>query len=341
MQIQSSEITLRRLRFYSFHGVMPQERQVGGHYEVTMRLGLGPADDAVFGDNLAATVNYADVYETVKAVMAVPSDLIEHVAGRILHAVFVRFRKVKEAEVTVTKCIPPMGADCDGVSVTLKAAQPFADELKLLILDFDGTLAQTAQGIVRTMQATFTRMGFAIPAEDEICATIGLPLTVSIAKLAGEKYAGQVAEAVALYRQLFEEIGNKNVTAYPGVVETMATLHQRGVKMAVATSRGHASVEALCGMIGIAPYLSAYVAEDDVKDKKPAPEAVMALLERFGVQPSEAVVVGDTTFDIQMGRRAGCPTCGVTYGNHSSHQLQAAGADTLVDEFAGVMSLWV
>ena len=110
--------------------------------------------------------------------------------------------------------------------------------------------------------------------------------------------------------------------------------------MAVATSRGHASVEALCGMIGIAPYLSAYVAEDDVKEKKPAPEAVVVLLERFGVQPSEAVVVGDTTFDILMGHRAGCPTCGVTYGNHSKHQLQAVGADTLVDDFADVMNLW-
>lgn len=340
MQLQSSEITLRRLCFYSYHGVMPQERQVGGHYEVSLRLGLGPIDEAVFGDELGATVNYADVYETVKAVMAVPSDLIEHVAGRILQAIFVRFRKVKEAEVTVTKCTPPMGADCDGVSVTLRAKQPFADELKLLILDFDGTLAQTAQGIVRTMQATFNQMGFAIPTNDEICATIGLPLTVSIAKLAGEKHAGQVAEAVALYRQLFEEIGNNDVKAYPGVVETMAALHQRGVKMAVATSRGHASVEVLCGMIGIAPYLSAYVAEDDVKEKKPAPEAVVVLLERFGVQPSEAVVVGDTTFDILMGRRAGCPTCGVTYGNHSKHQLQAVGADTLVDDFADVMNLW-
>ena len=340
MQLQSSVITLRRLRFYAYHGVMPQERQVGGHYEVSLRLSLGSIDDAVFADQLRATVNYAEVYETVKAVMAVPSELIEHVAGRILQAVFVRFRKVKEAEVTVTKSMPPMGADCDGVSVTLKAKQPFAEELKLLILDFDGTLAQTAQGIVRTMQATFSRMGFVVPDEAAICATIGLRLTVSIAQLAGEAYAGQVAEAVALYRQLFEEIGNKDVKAYPGVVETLAALNDRGINLAVATSRGHASVEALCRMIGIAPYLSAYVAEDDVKEKKPAPEAVFVLLERFGVRPSEAAVIGDTTFDIEMGRRAGCPTCGVTYGNHSRQQLQAAGADTLVDDFTGVMTLW-
>ena len=53
-----------------------------------------------------------------------------------------------------------------------------------------------------------------------------------------------------------------------------------------------------------------------------------------GTRPEEALVVGDTTFDIEMGRSAGCKTCGVTFGNHSRSQLQAAGADFLIDDFA-------
>lgn len=333
------------MRFYAYHGVMPQERTVGGHYEVSLRLCVKSAERAVYADDLEGTVNYAEVYQAVKEVMAVPSRLLEHVAGRVLRTVFQRFHQVERAEVSVTKVCPPIegfdssrsgagddAVDSAGVTVTLAADNPWARRYRLFVLDFDGTLADSAAGIIATMAATFEELGLPRATDDAVRQTIGLPLPQGIAALTGLE--GEALEhAVGTYRRLFEVVGTREIRLFPTVKETLAAVHERGVKTAIATSRGHASVEGLCRDLGIAPYIDLFVAEDDVREKKPAPEAVIHILQAMGVDASEALVVGDTTFDIEMGRRAGCATCGVSYGNHSEEQLYGAGADAVVNEF--------
>lgn len=333
-------LRLPRMHFYAYHGVLPQERVVGGRYTVSMELTVSDTSAAVMADRLEGTVNYAEVYQLTREVMATPSALLEHVAGRLLRALFARYPRVTAATVTVGKDTPPMGADSDGAAVTLTADNPFATPPKALLLDFDGTLADTSAGIVATMEATFERLSWARPAAEAVCATIGLPLYDAIARLARDITTdrGAIEEAVATYRDLFENSAPPVVTAFPGVVDTLRRAADSGLLLGIATSRGHASVEHLCRQIGIAPYIHAYVAEDDTQHKKPHPEAVVRLLERFGLRPAEALVVGDTTYDIRMGLAAGCPTCGVTYGNHSALQLRAAGADRLVDTFPAVFS---
>lgn len=134
-RIKKCDVQLHGLRFYAYHGVLPQERTVGGWYTVDVRLSLldegqqiaadveeVPAG-AVFRDELGATVNYAEVYALVEREMAQPSALIEHVAGRILKALFEEFALVQTATVSVRKDNPPMGADCAGCSVTLSAVR--------------------------------------------------------------------------------------------------------------------------------------------------------------------------------------------------------------------------
>lgn len=121
MKITNCEIRLEALRFYAFHGVMEQERTVGGHYTLDLCLTLSDATAAISDDNLAGTVNYAEVYDVVRSEMAKPSALLEHVAGRILTVVFERFPLVETATVTLRKDNPPMGADCAGCAVTLSA----------------------------------------------------------------------------------------------------------------------------------------------------------------------------------------------------------------------------
>ncbi len=121
MQIRQSTITLKGLRFYAHHGVMEQERKVGAHFSVGLTLHLGDVSAAITNDELSATVNYAEVYETAKAVMAAPSALLEHVAGRMAGELLARFPLIESLEVSITKCNPPMGADCDGATFTLRA----------------------------------------------------------------------------------------------------------------------------------------------------------------------------------------------------------------------------
>lgn len=331
------QIRLDDLRFYAYHGVMPQERVVGGDYSVSLLLEVTDAAAAVLDDRLEGTVNYADVVRTVAAQMAEPSALLEHVAGRVARAVVSRFRRVAWAEVTVRKLNPPMGAQCGGAAVTLRVVREA--EPRVLVLDFDGTVADTAPGIVRTMTETFVRHGLPAPGEAAVRHTIGLPLDTSIGLLASLPDGPLRQAMTSTYHDLFEQVGAPAARLFPGVRKTLCRAAGRGVTIAVATSRGHRSVVALCQALGIGDFMALYVAQEDVREKKPAPEAVHHILRAVGTVPERALVVGDTTYDIQMGRAAGCRTCGVTYGNHPAGRLAEAGADSLADSFAGIAGL--
>ena len=107
------------MAFYAYHGVLPQERAVGGEYWVDLTLYPADISAAVQGDRLDGTINYAEAYEIVRREMAQPSALLEHVCGRIAQALFAAFPALLRIEVEVCKVNPPIGAACHGASVKL------------------------------------------------------------------------------------------------------------------------------------------------------------------------------------------------------------------------------
>ena len=109
-------VFLRGVRFYAFHGVMPQERKVGGEFLVDLRVGY-PIEAAMQSDDVTNTLNYAELYQLVKREMDIPSQLLEHVAGRITRQISEQFPQVSSIDLKITKVNPPMGADCDGAGV--------------------------------------------------------------------------------------------------------------------------------------------------------------------------------------------------------------------------------
>lgn len=111
-------IRLEKLRFRALHGVLPQERQVGGDFTVTLRIGY-PWQAAMVSDAVADTLDYAAVYWLVRCEMAVPSQLLEHVAGRIAKALLRDFPQITSIDLWLTKTCPPMGADSEGAGVEL------------------------------------------------------------------------------------------------------------------------------------------------------------------------------------------------------------------------------
>ncbi len=111
-------IRLEKLRFRAFHGVLPQERTVGGDFEVTLRIGY-PWQQAMESDAVGDTLDYAAVYRLVQAEMALPSQLLEHVAGRIVKALLRDFPQIISVDLWLTKVTPPMGADSEGAGVEL------------------------------------------------------------------------------------------------------------------------------------------------------------------------------------------------------------------------------
>ena len=111
-------IRLEKLRFRALHGVLPQERQVGGDFTVTLRIGY-PWQAAMDSDAVADTLDYAAVYRLVQREMVLPSQLLEHVAGRIVKALLRDFPRITSIDLWLTKTCPPMGADCEGAGVEL------------------------------------------------------------------------------------------------------------------------------------------------------------------------------------------------------------------------------
>lgn len=116
MKLMSSKIYLRNVRFRAFHGVLPQEGIVGNDYLVNLVLDYD-FSSAMKTDDLQGTLNYAEVYQKVREEMAVPSKLLEHVAGRIAHRLFSDFPEIQKLQLSITKVNPPMGADSDGAGV--------------------------------------------------------------------------------------------------------------------------------------------------------------------------------------------------------------------------------
>ncbi len=211
--------------------------------------------------------------------------------------------------------------------------------IRLVILDFDGTLADTQPLILSSLHRALAEMHLSPRTDTECKAIIGLPLKECFVRLAAvdDTTAEQCAET---YRRVFDEDNHPGtVTLFPHVLETLHELHDRGLLLAICSSRGRPTLEAFVRDFHLEGYVSMVVSANDVEHHKPHPEPVQMILKQLGVAPGEALVVGDASYDILMGRNAGCRTCGVTYGNQSADELRAAGADYLIDEFNQLLRL--
>lgn len=207
----------------------------------------------------------------------------------------------------------------------------------MVILDFDGTLADTAAVIIRTMQATISELELPFRTDEQCAAMIGLRL-VEIPSVLFPECSIEGDIYARTYRRLFHEFNTEDaVRIYPNVVDTLKTLMSKGIILTIASSRSHASLAEYVENLGLSSLISYILGADDVDKGKPDPEPVNRTLKRFGISPEETIIVGDTSFDIQMGKNAGTRTCGVTYGNGSRESL--SDADRIIDDFGKLLNI--
>lgn len=211
--------------------------------------------------------------------------------------------------------------------------------VRLVILDFDGTLADTQPLIVSSLQRTIAELHLPARTDAECRTIIGLPLKECFTTLLGVDDA--MAERCAdVYRRVFDEDNHHGaVTLFPHVLETLKALHDGGWLLAICSSRGRPTLDGFVNAFHLENYVGLVVGADDVQHHKPHPEPVQMILNRLNIPAEETIVVGDASYDILMGRNAGCLTCGVTYGNQSATALRTAGADYLIDDFAELLTL--
>lgn len=209
---------------------------------------------------------------------------------------------------------------------------------KLIIFDLDGTLADTKEGIAETFNKVLAERGIPpVPAE-RIYNTIGL----SVEGLFDELLRGEEhdrAEMVARYLEIYKAEALGKGRLFPGAKKTLLALKRTGLTLAIATGKRHESAELMLEKLGIRKLFATVVAADDVKNGKPAPDIAERVLELTGMQKEDALLVGDTTHDIEMGKRAGIKTCAVTYGVHSREALEKAKPDFMVDKAEEIITV--
>lgn len=212
-------------------------------------------------------------------------------------------------------------------------------ETKAVILDFDGTIGDTRGLIVCTMQQTIAALGLDSRSDDECAAMIGLPLRDTFTKLIPMDEA-MGDRCVEVYTELFFKNNSRmRVPLFPHVTETIKRLHAGGRLLTIASSRQRASLLMFLRDMQLERYITYIVSASDVEQAKPAPDMVMRTLADNGLAPDQAIVVGDTVYDIQMAHNAGVAAIGVTYGNGTRGELLDAGVEYIIDDFAEVADI--
>ena len=215
--------------------------------------------------------------------------------------------------------------------------------LKLAVFDVDGTLIDSQDLIVAAMTRAFGHMGVDLPTRAQVLSIVGLSLDRAIATMMPTLSAAQVAEAAELYKQSFialrAEMGGEGAAPmYPGARATLDALAARDeVLLGVATGKARRGLDHAIrahGWEGL--FLTQQTADNH--PSKPHPSMLHAALADTGAEAQNAVMIGDTTFDIDMGRAAGFRTLGVAWGYHDTAALRSAGADLIAETYADVLS---
>lgn len=171
-----------------------------------------------------------------------------------------------------------------------------------ILFDFDGTIMDTNDIIVKSWQHTFrTLEGKERPVE-EILATFGEPLHITIERILPDFDAD---EAIEIYRSYQFEHYHELIELFPGMEELIATLKQKGYKLAVVTSRLRSSTETGLNKFDLKTYFDVIVTADDTTKHKPDPEPALIALEKLGSKPEEALMIGDSMFDVLCAQNAG------------------------------------
>lgn len=211
------------------------------------------------------------------------------------------------------------------------ASKETAGTGRAVLFDLDGTLLDSNQSIRSTMNAVLAERGLPTFAKAELDALIGTGLRDILARKMAQPDPAALAAMALRYRGVYSESGWFTVGFFPGLEDLVVDLQRRGRPVGIVTSKGQQETETLLFDLGVAGLFDTVVGDDDHRALKPDSAPVLEACRRIGCEPSGAVVVGDTRFDILAAKAAGARAVGVLWGNGSAQSLRDAGADKLVD----------
>ena len=212
--------------------------------------------------------------------------------------------------------------------------------LKALLLDLDGTLVDTPQAIVDVTQDTLAALGLPPADPQKIKEGIGLPLPVALGLLIGTGPTG-AADAVEIYRVLWRTHVTPRVPQllYPGVREGLSELKRADLRLGVVTGKTQDGADSTVAAAGLKDVMDVVLGYTSVANPKPAPDIALLALDKLGVRPADAVIVGDSTHDLEMAHRAGVRSIAVTYGALPEVVLRAADPTWVAHSFPEVVRI--
>lgn len=209
---------------------------------------------------------------------------------------------------------------------------------RLVVFDVDGTLIDSQHLILAAMEFAFARIGIPVPARETALSVVGLSLPEAMATLVAHLPEQDALELATHYREAFtarRQIGGDAAEAplYPGALAALEQLAARPqTLLGVATGKARRGLDHVLAFHELGRFFATRQTAD-VHPSKPHPSMLHAALTETGCDASRAVMVGDTEFDVAMGRAAGMATVGVAWGYHPRERLKAAGADWIIESF--------
>ena len=207
-------------------------------------------------------------------------------------------------------------------------------KIKLIIFDLDGTLVNTSIDITNALNYAIGPYGLEKLTVARTISMVGEGITTLIGRLLGESGAELKSVVLSRFLDYYSLHLNDFSAAYPGVCETLERLG--GYRKAVISNKRTDLSRRLLENLGLADYFDFIWGSDSVPEKKPSPVPVLEMLKKTGCVPDEAVIVGDSNFDIEAGRAAGVRTVAVSYGFRDAGLLKDA--DFIIDSMTELSS---
>lgn len=192
---------------------------------------------------------------------------------------------------------------------------------RLLVFDWDGTLADSLNHIVSSMQQASQALDIEPRTSREIRNIIGLGMNEAMGQLYPELSAGAVLEVVERYREFYLAMPAQQAVLYPHAEETLERLYAQGYLLAVATGKSRQGLQRALVDTGLNSLFHASCCADEAFSK-PHPQMLEQIMESLGATPRETLMIGDTEYDLQMASNAGASAVAVLYGAHEPGRLR-------------------
>lgn len=208
-----------------------------------------------------------------------------------------------------------------------------------LIFDLDGTLVDTKKDIANAANQTLSELGLETVPDEVVHSFVGKGISNLMAGCLGEGRSAEVGEAVTLFRKHYRNNLTTFSDLYPGVKETLNFFKHK--KKAVLTNKIESFSNLILKDLKVTHFFEKVWGGDSGPEMKPHPYGIQSILTHLQVRAERAVLVGDSTVDIQTGKNSGVLTCAVTYGFDTLEKLKGAEPDFIIESFEQLQPLFL